>query len=221
MTAAGNLDRGRIASLKEREDAAFVAARPRSAELWARSKASMPNGVPMSWHRTSYDHPPLFVDEGSGRAVPRRGRPRVRGLQHRRHVDVRRLRAGAGRGGRGRACVARGTQFLLPNEDAIWVAEELGRRYGLPKWQFTLSATHANTEAIRIARTLTGRDKVLFFDGKYHGHFDEALVELQDGRLVPEEGGLPRDVTTKSKIVPVQRSGGRRARPWSRARWPS
>ncbi len=98
-------------------------------------------------------------------------------------------------------CVARGTQFLLPNEDAPWVAEELGRRYGLPKWQFTLSATHANTEAIRIARTLTGRDKVLFFDGKYHGHFDEALVDLQDGKLVPEEGGLPRDVTSKSKIV--------------------
>ena len=49
--------------------------------------------------------------------------------------------------------------------------------------------------------SLTGRDKVLFFDGKYHGHFDEALVDLQDGRLVPEEGGLPRDVTSKTKIV--------------------
>jgi glutamate-1-semialdehyde aminotransferase len=54
---------------------------------------------------------------------------------------------------------------------------------------------------IRVARALTGRDKVLFFDGKYHGHFDEALVDLQDGKLVPEEGGLPRDVTTKTKVV--------------------
>ena len=79
----------------------------------------------------------------------------------------------------------------------------------MPKWQFTLSATHANTEAIRIARALTGRDKVLFFDGKYHGHFDEALVDLQDGKLVPEEGGLPRDVTTKIEDRAVQRSGGR------------
>jgi glutamate-1-semialdehyde 2,1-aminomutase len=88
---------------------------------------------------------------------------------------------------------------MLPNEDAPKVAEELGRRYGLPKWQFTLSATHANTEAIRISRALTGRDKVLFFDGKYHGHFDEALVDLQDGKLVPEEGGLPRDVISRRR----------------------
>jgi glutamate-1-semialdehyde aminotransferase len=71
----------------------------------------------------------------------------------------------------------------------------------MPMWQFTLSATHANTEAIRVARAATGRDKVLFFDGKYHGHFDEALVDLQDGRLVPEEGGLARDITSNTKIV--------------------
>ena len=66
MTAPGDLDRERIQRLKQREDAAFVAARPRSAELWERAKASMPNGVPMSWLRTSYDHPPLFVAEGTG-----------------------------------------------------------------------------------------------------------------------------------------------------------
>ena len=210
MTAAGNLDRDRIVSLKQREDAAFVAARPRSAELWARSKASMPNGVPMSWHRTSYDHPPLFVDEGAG--------ARFRDVDGREYSDfnIADMSMFAGYAPEPvveavSRCVARGTQFLLPNEDAPWVAEELGRRYGLPKWQFTLSATHANTEAIRIARTLTGRDTVLFFDGKYHGHFDEALVDLQDGKLVPEEGGLPRDVTTKSKIVQFNDPEGVRA----------
>ena len=210
MTAAGNLDRARIASLKQREDAAFVAARPRSAELWARSKASMPNGVPMSWHRTSYDHPPLFVDEGAG--------ARFRDVDGHEYSDfnIADMSMFAGYAPEPvveavSRCVARGTQFLLPNEDAPWVAEELGRRYGLPKWQFTLSATHANTEAIRIARTLTGRDTVLFFDGKYHGHFDEALVDLQDGKLVPEEGGLPRDVTTKSKIVQFNDPEGVRA----------
>jgi len=210
MTAAGNLDRARIASLKQREDAAFVAARPRSAELWARSKASMPNGVPMSWHRTSYDHPPLFVDEGAG--------ARFRDVDGHEYSDfnIADMSMFAGYAPEPvveavSRCVARGTQFLLPNEDAPWVAEELGRRYGLPKWQFTLSATHANTEAIRIARTVTGRDTVLFFDGKYHGHFDEALVDLQDGKLVPEEGGLPRDVTTKSKIVQFNDPEGLRA----------
>jgi glutamate-1-semialdehyde aminotransferase len=98
--------------------------------------------------------------------------------------------------------VALGSQYLLPTEDSIWVAGELGRRYGLPLWQFTLAATSANTEVIRIARASTGREKVLFFDGKYHGHFDDVLVELEDGRLVPEEAGLPHDVTARTLVVP-------------------
>ncbi len=200
MTAYGNLDRERIQRLKDREDAAFVAARPRTAELWANAKASMPNGVPMSWHRTSYDHPPLFVAEGKG--------SRFRDVDGHEYADFNIADMSMFAGYAPEPVVeavsrrvAQGTQFLLPSEDSLWVAEELGRRYGLPKWQFTLSATHANTEAIRVARVATGRDKVLFFDGKYHGHFDEALVDLQDGVLVPEEAGLPRDVTSKTKVV--------------------
>jgi glutamate-1-semialdehyde 2,1-aminomutase len=201
-TAAGGIDRGRLREIKAREDAAFVAARPRSAELWARAKGSMPNGVPMSWHRTSYDHPPLFVAEGSG--------SRFRDVDGNEYADFN-IADMSIFGGYGPEPVvealarraAEGTQFLLPNEDAIWVAEELARRYGLPKWQFTLAATGANTEAIRTARALTGRQHVLFFEGKYHGHFDDVLVERDDaGRLVPEEGGLPSDVTRHTKLVP-------------------
>jgi glutamate-1-semialdehyde 2,1-aminomutase len=200
MTAAGNIDRERIQRIKDREDAAFVAARPCSAELWARAKGSMPNGVPMSWLRTSYDHPPLFVAEGKGAHFRDAdghdyadfniadmsmfcgyaAEPVVEAIAHRASL---------------------GTQFLLPNEDALWVAEELVRRYRLPMWQFTISASQANTEAIRVARAITGRDKILFFDGKYHGHFNEALVDLDGDTVVPEEGGLPRDVTTRSTIV--------------------
>ena len=200
MTVPGDIDRERILRLKQREDAAFVAARPRSAELWERAKVSMPNGVPMSWLRTSYDHPPLFVAEGKG--------ARFRDADGHEYPDFNIADMSMFAGYAPEPVVdavsrrvAQGTQFLLPNEDGLWVAEELARRYGLPKWQFTLSATHANTEVIRVARALTGRDKVLFFDGKYHGHFDEALVDLQDGRLVPEEGGLPRGVTSKTKVV--------------------
>ena len=85
----------------------------------------------------------------------------------------------------------------------MWVAEELARRWGLPKWQFTLSATQANTEVIRISRVATGRDKVLMFDGKYHGHFDEALVAFgENGVVVPEERGLPSDVARNTVLVP-------------------
>jgi glutamate-1-semialdehyde 2,1-aminomutase len=200
MTAAGDIDRERLRRIKEREDAAFVAARPRSAELWAKAKSSMPNGVPMSWLRTSYDHPPLFVAEGKG--------SRFRDADGHEYADFNIADMSMFGGYAPEPVVeaiarraAAGTQFLLPNEDALWVAEELGRRYGLPMWQFTLSATHANTEAIRVARALTGRDKVLLFDGKYHGHFDEALVDLQGDVLVPELGGLPHDVTSKTKVV--------------------
>ena len=195
------IDPTRVQELKEREDRAFVAARPRSQELWQQGHAVMPNGVPMSWLRTSYDHPPLFVDEASG--------SRFRDVDGHEYADfnIADMSMFTGYGpppvvDAVSRRVATGAQFLLPTEDSIWVAGELGRRYGLPRWQFTLAATSANTEVIRVARTFTGREQVLFFDGKYHGHFDEALVELSDGTVVPEEAGLPHDVTARTVLVP-------------------
>ncbi len=195
------MDPARVAALKEREDAAFVAARPRSAALWAAGRGVMPNGVPMSWLRTSYDHPPLFIESAAG--------SRLRDVDGHEYADFNiadmSMFTGYGPAPVVEAVsrqVALGSQYLLPTEDSIWVAGELARRYGLPLWQFTLAATSANTEVIRIARSATGREKVLFFDGKYHGHFDDVLVQLEDGRLVPEEDGLPRDVTARTVIVP-------------------
>jgi glutamate-1-semialdehyde 2,1-aminomutase len=197
---APGIDRRKLAELKEREDAAFIDSHAGSIERWNQAKTVMPNGVPMSWLRTSYDHPPLFVAEGKG--------GHFRDVDGNDYADFN-IADMSMFGGYGPEPVveavakrmAAGSQFLLPSEDSIWVAQELQRRFGLPKWQFTLSATHANTEAIRVARTITGRDRVLLFDGKYHGHFDETLVELEDGRLVPGEVGLPRDVTSKTTIV--------------------
>jgi glutamate-1-semialdehyde aminotransferase len=161
----------------------------------------MPNGVPMSWLRTSYDHLPLFVETAEG--------SRLRDVDGHEYADFNiadmSMFTGYGPAPVVEAVsrqVAAGSQYLLPTEDSIWVAGELGRRYGLPLWQFTLAATSANTEVIRIARTTTGREHVLFFDGKYHGHFDDVLVELVDGQLVPEEAGLPRDVTERTRVVP-------------------
>jgi glutamate-1-semialdehyde 2,1-aminomutase len=195
------VDPARVAALKEREDAAFVQRRPRSRALWESGRAVMPNGVPMSWLRTSYDHPPLFVESASG--------ARLRDVDGHEYADFNiadmSMFTGYGPAPVVEAVsrqVALGSQYLLPTDDSIWVAGELARRYGLPLWQFTLAATSANTEVIRIARSATGREKVLFFDGKYHGHFDDVLVQLEDGRLVPEEDGLPRDVTARTVIVP-------------------
>ena len=161
----------------------------------------MPNGVPMAWFRTGYDHPPIWVDDAKG--------ARFHDVDGNEYVDFN-IADMSMFGGYGPEPVveavsrrtAVGSQFLLPGEDSIWVAEELARRYGLPQWQFTLSATGANLEAIRVARVATGRDTVLFFGGKYHGHFDEGLVELEHGTVVPEEAGLPANVTDNVVMVP-------------------
>jgi len=199
--AAHGIDVAKVRELKVREDATFVQAHPRCIETWHRAERVMPNGVPMSWLRTSYDHPPLWVDDAKG--------SRFRDVDGNEYADFNiadmSMFAGFGPEPVVEAVSRRmsgGSQFLLPNEDSIWVAGELGRRYGLPQWQFTLSATHANLEVIRVARAATGREKVLFFHGKYHGHFDEALVELEHGELVAEEAGLPRDVTRNVVMVP-------------------
>ena len=73
---------------------------------------------------------------------------------------------------------------MLPTEDAAWVGEELARRFGLPRWLFTLTATDANRTALRIARLLTGRPKVLVYSYCYHGSVDEAFAVSADGRTV-------------------------------------
>ena len=195
------IDPARVQAIKKREDDVFAAARPRGRALWEQSKSVMPNGVPMSWLRTSYDHLPLFAAEASGGHFVD-----VDGHEYADfNVADMSMFTGYGPAPVVEAVsrrVAAGAQFMLPGEDSIWVAGELGRRWGLPLWQFTLAATSANTEVVRVARTLTGRDGVLMFDGKYHGHFDEALVELADGEVVAEEAGLPGDVGSRTTIVP-------------------
>jgi glutamate-1-semialdehyde 2,1-aminomutase len=98
--------------------------------------------------------------------------------------------------------VARGPQFLLPSEDSLWVAEEFARRWGMPKWQFTLSASQANVEVMRLARVATGRQIVLMFHGRYHGHFDENLVVQEAGGEASfEEGGPPREALGRVRLV--------------------
>jgi glutamate-1-semialdehyde 2,1-aminomutase len=196
------VDRERVRALKRAEDARFLAEHPRSAALLERGRAVMPNGVPMAWLVGSYHHLPMWVAAGNGAHFTD-----VDGHEYR-DFNIADMSMFCGYAPEPlvravSAQLARGNQFLLPTEDAIVVSEALGRRFGLPKWQYTSSATHANTEAIRVARVVTGRQKVLLFDGKYHGHLDESLVELdEDGRLVPEERGVPADTVRGTVIVP-------------------
>jgi glutamate-1-semialdehyde 2,1-aminomutase len=198
---SSGLDRERVRRLKHAEDARFAEEHPRSAALMARGREVMPNGVPMAWLVGSYHHLPMWVVEGKGaRFTDVDGH-----TYHDFNIADMSMFCGYAPEPLVRAVsdrMARGNQFLLPNEDAIVVSELLRDRFGLPKWQYTSSATHANTEAIRAARAATGRDRVLMFDGKYHGHLDEALVELDDdGRVVPEERGLPADAARGTLLV--------------------
>ncbi|HEY6938611.1 MAG TPA: transaminase, partial [Terriglobales bacterium] len=97
----------------------------------------------------------------------------------------------------------RGITFMLPTEDAIWVGEELKRRFGLPYWQFCLTATDANRFSIRVAREVTQRRLVLVFNYCYHGTVDESFITLKDGVPGPRRGniGPPVNPTETTRVV--------------------
>ena len=99
--------------------------------------------------------------------------------------------------------VANGITFMLPTEDAIWVGEEMTRRFGVPFWQFALTATDANRFVLRLARMITGRRKVLVFNHCYHGSVDESLATLVDGAVRPRRGniGPATDPSATTQVV--------------------
>jgi glutamate-1-semialdehyde 2,1-aminomutase len=99
--------------------------------------------------------------------------------------------------------IRRGTTGMMPTEDAAWVGRELVRRFGLDAWQFALTATDANRWVLRIARTLTGRPKVLVFNGCYHGTVDESVIWLEDGvpRSRPGNVGPAVDPVETTKVI--------------------
>jgi glutamate-1-semialdehyde 2,1-aminomutase len=199
MTARGDLDRARIDELHARELSRFREARPRTLAMVRRARAHMPNGTPMAWMASDNDQP-VYIDHGQGAGftdidgfgyIDFNASDMAMFCGHANPVIVAAVAAQA----------ARSTQFLLPTEASVEVAEELARRYPVPQWQFTLSATQANTEAIRLARAVTGRDVVVLFQGHYHGHFEEGLVDLKDGAESPVQRGLSKGVTGRVRIA--------------------
>ena len=200
MISSIGVDLDRVAALEREETARFVSERPRSMALLERSRRTMPRGVPMAWMDDLYEHPPVFADRGQG--------AHFTDVDGHTYLDMYIADMSGFCGHAPPAVVeavarrmALGNHFLLPGEDAIAVAEHLVERYGMPKWQFTLSATQANTEVIRLARRATAREIIVLFDGKYHGHGDATLVVLDDGEIVAEESGLPPWVTRDARIV--------------------
>jgi glutamate-1-semialdehyde 2,1-aminomutase len=205
MTAVGDLDRARIGELHARELTRFRRERPRSLEMIERARAHMPNGVPMAWMASDNDQP-VYIDHGRG--------PGFTDVDGFGYVDFNASdmamfcgHANPAIVAAAQAQVARSTQFLLPTVASVEVAEELARRYPVPQWQFTLSATQANTEAIRLARAVTGREVIVLFQGHYHGHFEEGLVDLADGQASPVQRGLSKGVTGRVRIAQFNDAG--------------
>ena len=209
MTAGGELDRARIVQLHARELGRFRDARPRSLAMIARAREHMPNGTPMAWMASDNDQP-VYIDHGQG--------PGFTDIDGFTYLDFNASDMAMFCGHANpaivaavQAQVARSTQFQLPTAASVEVAEELARRYPVPQWQFTLSATQANTEVIRLARAVTGREVIVLFQGHYHGHFEEGLVDLADGRAAPVQRGLSKGVTGRVRIAQFNDPGTLRA----------
>jgi glutamate-1-semialdehyde 2,1-aminomutase len=189
MTGLTEQQRERLRIMRDREDAAFRARVPASLALGSRARASMPAGVPMPWMAGYYRTPPLWLTGGRG--------PRFTDVDGHEYLDFNVCDMSAVLGYAHprlteviTAQAARGVQLFLPAEPVLAVCEQLRLRFGLRHWQFTLSASSANTEALRIARLATGRQGLLLFEGKYHGQLDDTLWSADGDRLEPEELGL-------------------------------
>ena len=196
------LDRGRLGALLADEERRFREAHPRSLALYERARRSLLGGVPMHWMVRWAGGFPLFVEGGEG--------ARLTDVDGHRYLDLCLGDTGAMTGHAPAATVeavraqaGRGFTFMLPTEDAIWVGEDLARRFGLPYWQFAVTATDANRFAIRLAREITGRPRILVFNWCYHGTVDEAFATLRDGQVVARDGnvGPPVDPSVTTRVV--------------------
>ncbi|MBN9235183.1 MULTISPECIES: transaminase [Phyllobacteriaceae] len=204
VTAAARTDShaATIDTLLDREQERFLRLHPRSAQDWEAGKQHFLYGGPSHWMRRWAGGFPVYAAEAKG--------AHIRDVDGNDYVDFA-LGDTGGMCGHAPEAVTRaavrqlqnGTTMMLPTEDSLWVGAELTRRFGMPYWTLTTSATDANRGAIRIARMITGRPKVLVFSGCYHGGVEEAHVEIRDGRVGLRNMIHPNGVdhSTVSRVV--------------------
>lgn len=186
----------------ERELERFRREHPRALELSRSAQRSLLGGVPMHWMVRWAGGFPVYAAEAQG--------ARFRDVDGHEYADFCLGDTGAMTGHAPAPAVraiaeqaARGITLMLPSEDALWVGEEMRRRFGLPLWQFALTATDANRFAIRLARHVTGRPKILVFNWCYHGTVDETFALLRDGDVAARGGniGPPIDPAVTTRVV--------------------
>ncbi|MGI8929165.1 MAG: aspartate aminotransferase family protein [Candidatus Limnocylindrales bacterium] len=212
MTSTAELttiDRDRIKRIGDREEAEYRARSPKSAALHERARQSLPLGVASSFQ--SYDPYPLFMTDARG--------SRIWDADGNEYIDFD-MAFGVLAAGHSHPAfaevlarrVANGTCYTFPVEDSIILAEEIKRRFGCDMVRFSNSGTEATMDAIRVARGFTGREKIVKFEGGYHGHHDDVLVSIQPPReligdasapnTVPASAGLPRSRVQETVVAP-------------------
>jgi len=184
------------------EEELFRKQHPRSLQLFIKASECLLGGVPMSWMKKWAGGFPLFFRSANGAHLEDED-----GINY---IDFCLGDTGAMPGHSPEkvreavaAQVARGITTMLPSEESIRVGEELKKRFGLDFWQFTVTATDANRFAIRIARQITGRKRILVFNYCYHGSVDEALITLKDGVSHARQGnvGPPVDPSVTTIVI--------------------
>jgi glutamate-1-semialdehyde 2,1-aminomutase len=176
-----------LRELLAREHALFDETHPRSRALHEEARASLLAGVPMSWMTMWAGGYPLYLERAEGATVA--------DVDGNEYADFCVGDTGAMAGHSPEPAMravaqAAGITTMLPTEDAAWVGGELARRFGVPYWQFSLTATDANRWMLRICRQVTGRDRVAVFSWCYHGSVDESFVRLDEQGLARAREGL-------------------------------
>ena len=197
------LDRSKLTQLLKEEEQLFHTNHPKSFELYQRARKSLHGGVPMLWMIRWAGSFPVFVKEAKG--------AHFTDVDGNSYIDFCLGDTGAMTGHGPDATVKaidnqirKGITLMLPYEDVISVGEELQRRFGLPYWQFALTATDANRFALRMARMITERPKVLVFNYCYHGSVDETFITLdEEGTPMPRTNNMGPQVDPRytTKVI--------------------
>ena len=197
------INREHLKALHAREEERFLARTPKSREMFGAAKQVMPGGVPMSWMTKWPGKNPLFVSTAQGAHFV--------DVDDNEYIDLCLGDTGSMTGHSPEATTAaisaqlkKGMTAMLPTDDAVAVSTELARRFGLPLWQFTVSATDANRHAIRYSRLITGKSKIVVIDRCYHGSVDETFATLDNvGNTVTREGniGAPVSLEQTTRVV--------------------
>src|SRR3954452_8774932 len=213
-TTHRRIDRQRVKELTEREEARLNERTPASRAMFERAHRHLASGVASSYQvREPW---PIYLERGDG--------PKVWDVDGNEMWDFHNgfgsMIQGHAHPAIGRAVKDRydqGTHFAAPTEDAIVVAEDLQRRFGLPRWRYTNSGSEATMDAIRIARAYAGRDTVMKIFGSYHGHHDTVMVSIgveydkigdrENLASLPYGAGIPQSTVEMTVAVPFNDAG--------------